>query len=79
MIISVILDLVLGTAAGYLTGRFFDVPGTLLLHVLLGILGGVIGCALLGLIGLGWAGYIISAFFSILAAFQLVRFSGSLS
>ena len=79
MIVSVILNLILGTAAGYLTGRFFDVPGTLLLHIHLGFCGGVIGCAALGLIGLGWAGYVISAVFSILSAFLLVRFSGSLS
>ena len=79
MVISVILNLILGAAAGFLTGKFFGMPGTMVLHILLGVLGGVIGCALLGLIGLGLTGYVISAVFSILAGFLLVRFSGSFS
>ncbi|MBQ9119637.1 MAG: GlsB/YeaQ/YmgE family stress response membrane protein [Lachnospiraceae bacterium] len=71
-IIGIIIDLIVGAAAGWLAGKIMHSEGSLLRNVILGIVGGVIGSILLGIIGIGASGIIGGIVVSVIGACALV-------
>ena len=71
-IIGIIIDLIVGAAAGWLAGKIMHSEGSLLRNVILCIVGGVIGSILLCIIGIGASGIIGGIVVSVIGACALV-------
>ena len=69
---KILVNLVIGAIAGYLAGRLMDSEGSMERNVLLGLVGGVIGSAALGLIGIRGSGFIGSIIVSVVGACILI-------
>lgn len=67
-----ILNLILGGLAGYLAGRIMDSRTGMLRNIILGLVGSVIGGALLGAFGMNATNWIGQVIVSIIGACVLI-------
>ena len=79
MIISLILNLAFGAAAGWAAGKLMGSEGDLIRNILLGLCGGVVGSIALGLIGIHGSGRIGGLIVSIVGACILIWLSRKMS
>jgi uncharacterized membrane protein YeaQ/YmgE (transglycosylase-associated protein family) len=71
-----IAAIILGGIAGWLAERFMKSDMSLLMNIVLGIVGAVIGSAILSFFGIalgGWLGYVISGFVGASLLIWIVR------
>ena len=69
---GIIMNLIVGGVAGWVAGKLMNSEGTIVRNVLLGLIGGVIGSAVLRLIGIHGSGFIGSCIVSIIGACLLI-------
>ena len=72
MIIMIIVDLVLAGIAGWLAGKIMKYDKSVLWNIVLGLVGGIVGSAIIGLFGLSAGGLVGSLIVSIIGACVLV-------
>ena len=70
--VSILISIILGSLSGWIAGKLMKNEGTLVRDIVLGIIGGFIGSALFGLIGVSFAGYFGTILESVVGACLLI-------
>ena len=70
--VSILISIILGALSGWIAGKLMKNEGTLVRDIVLGIIGGFIGSALFGLIGVSFAGYFGTILESVVGACLLI-------